>query len=207
MEPGIIAMLTLSLFLIYNPFASLPIFISVSKGLDAGVIKSYANKAIIVAGLLLAVFVIIGPFLMDLFGVTMNGFRVAGGLVLLLMSVETVFGMKLWKGGESDAAWVIVATPVLTGPGVITTAVLFSDQYGIVEVLLAGVISLAVTWLLLSNSSRVMRIMGDQVISIMSKIVGLLIAAMAIEYIFTGSVGWFEAHSLHFLISSVSDVF
>ena len=106
MDLEIIAMLTLSLFLIYNPFASLPIFISVSKGKEESVIKSYANKAIIVAGVLLAVFVIIGPFLMDIFHVTMNSFRVAGGLVLLLMSVETIFGMKLWKGGEIGRAHV-----------------------------------------------------------------------------------------------------
>ncbi|MDR2866862.1 MAG: MarC family protein [Methanomassiliicoccaceae archaeon] len=196
MEPETIAMLTLSLFLIYNPFASLPIFISVSKGHEPNVIKSYANKATIVAGLLLAVFVIIGPFLMDLFGVTMNGFRVAGGLVLLLMAVETIFGMRLWKAKEGDAAWVIVATPILTGPGVITTAVLFSDQHGMLPVIIAGVISLAVTWVILRNSTLIMKFAGDQFINIMSKIVGLLIAAMAVEYIFSGSIGWFEAHQL-----------
>jgi len=196
MELQTIALLTLSLFLIYNPFASLPIFISVSKGKEPNVVRSYANKAIIVAGALLAVFVVIGPFLMDLFGVTMNGFRVAGGLILLLMAVETVFGMKLWKGGETDAAWVIVATPILTGPGVITTAVLFSDEYGMLPVLLAGAVSLLVTWIILRNSARVMKVAGDQFINIMSKIVGLLIAAMAIEYIFSGSLGWFEAHSV-----------
>jgi len=192
MDLGTVATLTLSLFLIYNPFASLPVFISVSKGLDKEIVKSYANKAIIVAGILLGVFVIIGPILMDLFHVTMNGFRVAGGLILLLMSVEIIFGLRLWKGGENDAAWVIVATPILTGPGVITTAVLFSDQYGMPSVLLAGVISLAVTWLILRNSSRLMRLAGDQFINIMSKIVGLLIAAMAVEYIFSGAFGWFN---------------
>ena len=195
MDLAILATLTLSLFLIYNPFASLPIFISVSKGLDKDVVKSYANKAIIVAGLLLAVFVIIGEILMSVFNVTMNGFRVAGGLVLLLMSVETIFGFKLWKGGETDAAWVIVATPILTGPGVITTAVLFSSQYGMLPVLLAGLISLAVTWVILRNSAAVMKVAGDQVINIMSKIIGLLIAAMAIEYIFSGALGWFDAHT------------
>jgi len=204
MELETIALLTLSLFLIYNPFASLPIFISVSKGKDPNVIKSYANKAIIVAGALLAAFVIIGPFLMDIFGVTMNGFRVAGGLILLLMAVETVFGMKLWKGGESDAAWVIIATPILTGPGGITTAVLFSDQYGMLPVLLAGVISLFVTWMILRNSARIMKIAGDQFINIMSKIVGLLIAAMAIEYIFSGAAGWFDAHGFISMISGAA---
>jgi multiple antibiotic resistance protein len=204
MDLAIIATLTLSLFLIYNPFASLPVFISVSKGMDANVVKSYANKAIIVAGVLLAVFVIIGPFLMDIFNVTMNGFRVAGGLVLLLLSVEIIFGMSMWKGGENDAAWVIVATPILTGPGVITTAVLFSDQYGMLPVLLAGVISLAVTWVLLRNSASVMKVAGNQTINIMSKIVGLLIAAMAVEYIFSGSAGWLEAQGF---ISSITGFF
>jgi multiple antibiotic resistance protein len=203
MEPETLLLLTLSLFLIYNPFASLPIFISVSKGKEPKVVRSYANKAILVAGVLLAIFVIVGPFLMDIFGVTMNGFRVAGGLILLLMAVETVFGMRLWKAGETDAAWVIVATPILTGPGVITTAVLFSDQYGMLPVLLAGAISLFVTWIILRNSVAVMKIAGDQSINIMSKIVGLLIAAMAIEYIFSGTVGWYRAYDVVSFISGL----
>jgi len=63
-------------------------------------------------------------------------------------------------------------------------------------VLLAGAVSLLVTWIILRNSARVMKVAGDQFINIMSKIVGLLIAAMAIEYIFSGSLGWFEAHSV-----------
>jgi multiple antibiotic resistance protein len=204
MDLAIVATLTLSLFLIYNPFASLPIFISLSGGKDPKVVKSYANKAILVAGLLLVIFVVVGPFLMDIFGITMNGFRVAGGLVLLLMAVEIIFGMSIWKGGENDAAWVIVATPILTGPGVITTAVLFSEEFGMLPVLLAGVISLAITWLLLSNSAVVMKYAGNQSINIMSKIVGLLIAAMAIEYIFTGAAGWWEAHSL---VSAIAGIF
>ena len=203
MELEAVMMLTISLFLIYNPFASLPIFLTVSQGREPNVIKNYANMAILVAGLLLAIFVIIGPFLMSVFHVTMNGFRVAGGLVLLFMSVETVFGIKLWKAGESDAAWVIVATPILTGPGVITTAILFSDEFGMLPVLLAGAISLAATWVLLRNSSRIMKLTGVQFINIMSKIVGLLIAAMAVENIFTGATGWFDAHysSLEHLFS------
>jgi len=204
MDLAIVATLTLSLFLIYNPFASLPIFMSLSGGKDPKTVKSYANKAVLVAGLLLVIFVVIGPFLMDIFGITMNGFRVAGGLVLLLMAVEIIFGMSIWKGGENDAAWVILATPILTGPGVITTAVLFSEEFGMPPVLLAGIISLVLTWLLLSNSATVMKYAGNQSINIMSKIVGLLIAAMAIEYIFTGAAGWWDAHSL---VSSVAGIF
>ncbi|MDY0294014.1 MAG: MarC family protein [Candidatus Methanomethylophilaceae archaeon] len=194
----IMAVLTLSasLFFILNPFASLPVFLSITKGLDEKAVKSYANKAITVAAILLFVFMFIGPSLMSIFNVTMESFRVAGGVMLMLMAVEIVFGLRLSKvKDEKGAAWVIIATPILTGPGVITAAILFSSQYGILPVMAAGIISLAATWVILRFTPLIMRYVGEQAISIVSKIIGLLIAAMAVEYMLRGIVEWMRLYA------------
>ena len=194
----IMAVLTLSasLFFILNPFASLPVFLSITKGLDEKAVKSYANKAITVAAILLFVFMFIGPSLMSIFNVTMESFRVAGGVMLMLMAVEIVFGLRLSKvKDEKGAAWVIIATPILTGPGVITAAILFSSQYGILPVMAAGSISLAATWVILRFTPLIMRYVGEQAISIVSKIIGLLIAAMAVEYMLRGIVEWMRLYA------------
>lgn len=195
MELFLVASLTVSLFLILDPFASLPMFIGITKGLDERTVGMYANKAILVAAILLYVFVFVGEGLMGLFGVTMESFRVAGGVIFLMMAIELVFGLSLSKASdEGGAKWAVIASPVLTGPGVIATAILFSTQHGVVPVLVAGSVALFLTWLILRMSTRIMRAVGEQAIGIITKIIGLFIAAMGVESIFSGSLGWFQEH-------------
>lgn len=195
MDIASVASLTVSLFFILNPFASLPLFMSVTKGLDEKVRDSYANKAILVAAVLLLVFVFVGSDLMGLFGVTMDSFRVAGGIVLLMMAIELVFGLKLAKLDDQDgAAWAIIASPILTGPGMITAAVLFANQYGLDVVIPASILALFLTWCILRQSDRILHLVGEQAISMVTKVIGLLIAAMGVENMFAGSLGWFDAH-------------
>ena len=162
-----------------------------TKGGDAATIRSYANHAVIVAAVLLFVFVFIGSPLMSLFGVTMESFRVAGGLILIMMGVEIVFGLKFSKNAdEKDAPWIIIATPIMTGPGVITAAILFTEQYGYLEVVLAGIVALLATWVLLRLSQSIVKLIGENALNVTSRIVGLLLAALGVEYILEGANQW-----------------
>ena len=181
--------------MILDPFASVPMFINITNGLDNRTIKTYADKAIVVAAVLLFIFILIGDKLMDIFGVTMDSFRVAGGIIFLMMAVELVFGLKLSKiDDQKGAKWAIIASPILTGPGVITTAILISSKYGIATVMVASTIALVTTWVILRESDLIMRLVGEQALSILTKIIGLFIAAMGVESIFSGSLGWFDSH-------------
>ncbi len=207
MDVGIILSLTVSLFLILDPFASLPMFINITKDLDERTMKSYANKAIVVAAILLYVFMFIGNDLMDIFGVSMDSFRVAGGIIFLMMAIELVFGLKLSKmDDEKGAKWAIIASPILTGPGVITTAILFSDQQGILTVMIAGTIALLLTWVILRCSPIIMKYVGEQALGIVTKIIGLFIAAMGVESIFSGSLGWFQSNIADLITVAMSFV-
>ena len=197
MHPGGIAdiaafaSVTLSIFLVMNPFSSIPTFLSITSGVGRDTLKSYANRAVVVAGALLFMFIFIGSPLMSLFGVTMESFRVAGGVILVLMGAELVFGLKMSKmSEEKDAPWIIVATPIMTGPGVITAAILFTQEYGYAEVILAGMVALIATWALLRLSPSIVRLVGVNALSITSKIVGLLLAALGVEYMFQGANEW-----------------
>ena len=193
MDLAIIVSMTISLFLILDPFASLPMFISVTQGLDERTIRTYANNSVLVAAILLLVFLFFGETLMGLFGVTMDTFRVAGGIIFLMMAIELVFGLKLTKqDGSKGAAWAVIASPVLTGPGVITAAILFSSENGLLPAMIAGIVALLITWIILRSSTRIMRIVGEQAMGICTKIIGLFIAAMGVQSIFTGTLHWFE---------------
>jgi multiple antibiotic resistance protein len=180
------------LFFIFDPFASLPIFISMTKNSDDKEKLRSANRAIIVAAILFIIFTLIGTNLLGVFGISIDAFRIAGGLVLILMALEIIFGFSFTSKGETNVAWVIIATPILTGPGVITTSILLVAAVGVWVTLLAGVIALVITWGLLRNSIFIVRKVGPNVIEIFSKIIGLLIAAMAIEYILNGVFNWLE---------------
>ena len=190
---GLIYAATL-LFFIFDPFASVPMFIALTKGLDDRALISSANCAVLVAALLFSIFVLIGQPLLSLSGITAEGFRVAGGLVLLLMAMEIVFGLNLIRSGDQNVAWVIIATPILSGPGVISTAIILSSQFGPLTILLAGSFSLIITWVLMRNAHRVVKILGTTIIEVFSKVVGLLIAAIGIEYILGGITAWLSTH-------------
>ena len=190
-EIAALASVTLSIFLVMNPFSSIPTFLSITSGVGRDTLRSYANRAVVVAGVLLFMFIFIGSPLMSLFGVTMESFRVAGGVILVLMGAELVFGRKMSKmSEEKDAPWSIVATPIMTGPGVITAAILFTQEYGYAEVILAGMVALIATWALLRMSPSIVRLVGVNALSITSKIVGLLLAALGVEYMFQGANEW-----------------
>lgn len=200
MDVVAILSLTVSLFLILDPFASVPMFINITNGLDERTIKTYANKAVVVAAILLYVFMFLGSDLMQIFGVSMGSFRVAGGIIFLMMAIELVFGLNLSKvSDEKGAKWAIIASPILTGPGVITTAILFSDQYGLMTVAAAGTLALFITWMILRGSSWIMKYVGVQALGIMTKIIGLFIAAMGVESIFSGSLEWFQSNVMEII--------
>ena len=193
MDLGIIVSMTISLFLILDPFASLPMFISVTQGLDEKTIRTYANNSVLVAAILLLIFLFFGEDIMGLFGVTMDTFRVAGGIIFLMMAIELVFGLKLSKQpATKGAAWAIIASPVLTGPGVITAAIIFSSENGLLPAIIAGILALFITWIILRSSTRIMQVVGEQAMGICTKIFGLFIAAMGVQSIFTGTLHWFE---------------
>ncbi len=183
------------LFFIFDPFASLPIFMAMTKDQTEKERMRSANNAVLVSTILFVIFALVGTLLLDLFGVTVDGFRIAGGIVLLLMAVEIIFGLSFTKAGEKDVAWVIIATPILTGPGVITTAILLVSKFDIVTTLLAGAFALIVTWLLLHNSIYIVRLVGNNAIEIFSRVIGLLLAAVAVEYIMQGALDYINNHA------------
>jgi multiple antibiotic resistance protein len=186
---GLVYAVTL-LFFIFDPFASIPIFICMTKDLDDRQKTSSANRAVLVAALLFVIFAVLGTNLLGVFSVTLDGFRIAGGIVLLLMAIEIIFSLSFTKNQDADVAWVIIATPILTGPGVITTAILLVAKYDLLTTLIAGVFSLIITWILLRNAGAIIKIIGHQAIEIFSKIIGLLLAAMAVEFIMRGAIDY-----------------
>ncbi len=176
------------LFLVFDPFASIPIFISLTMDLDKAERIRSANKAVILAFVLFLIFVVMGNKLIALLGISVASFMIAGGLILLLFALEVIFGLNIVRLGKQSVAWVIIATPILAGPGVITTAIILTIKYGYITTLISGATALLITWLFLRNSIELTHIIGGNIIEITSRVFGLLLMALAIEFIMQGGM-------------------
>ncbi len=180
----------IALFIIMDPFASLPVFISLTKHqTDAQKLKS-AITATAIATVVLASFVLIGPWLMEAMAISMSAFTIAGGLLLLITAITSFFGIEFSSEKQNeqhmDIKIVVVAVPLLTGPGSMTTAVILANQYGLITAFSAIALVVFAIFIVLSLSRQISAIAGERGIEISSKIFSILLAAIAVEFVKNG---------------------
>jgi multiple antibiotic resistance protein len=177
-----------ALFVILDPLLSVPIFASMTKGQPAGEINKQAFIAVAVAGILMYIFLFFNFLIFDTLGITLSSFQIAGGILLFILGMQMSLGIAIGKGGDHSAttAGVVIGTPLLCGPGAITTVLLLSKDYGIIIPAIAIALSLAATWVILKYAASIQRFLGDCVTEIIAKVLGLLVAAIAIKIIFDG---------------------
>ncbi|MBN2202955.1 MAG: MarC family protein [Candidatus Aenigmarchaeota archaeon] len=173
------------LFIIMGPFSSFVVFSDITKRFSKKQKLKIINKAVAVAGLLAMVFILGGNSIMDLFGVTMKSFTIVGGAVLFLLGLEMILSFKISKDKAKDynVAALIIATPLTTGPGVITSVILFSNSIGIFPTTLSLLLSLGLIYVLLRGHDKICSVLGTGTIEIISKVVGIFIAARGVELI------------------------
>jgi multiple antibiotic resistance protein len=178
-----------TLFVILDPLLSIPLFLEMTKDRDAEYVARQAWTAIGVAGALMYLFLFFNFLIFDLLGITIASFQVAGGIILFLLGMQQVLGFSLggtMKACRDNAACVVIGTPLLCGPGTLTTVMLFSEAHGLLLVGGAIAIALAATWLVLRYSQDIQRLVGDLVIEIMAKVLGMFVAAIAVQIIAEG---------------------
>jgi len=177
----------LLLVFILDPFLGAMVFITLTKDLEARERSAQAFLAVSVAFVLLVVFLFIGRHLFSLLGISFSSFMVAGGVILLLLGVEEILGLEFSKRGtDTKVAAVVIGTPLLCGPGAITSAIILSQKYGYLIPFLAVLSALALTWLILYFANHLSRLLGERIIEVFSRVMGLLLAAIAVEYIKEG---------------------
>ncbi|MDD1702901.1 MAG: MarC family protein [Methanoregula sp.] len=180
-----------ALFVILDPILSVPIFADMTKGQSSREIHKQAFIAIAVAGVLLYIFLIFNTTIFSILGLTLSTFQIAGGILLFILGMQMALGLDIGKCKEQSAtaAGVVIGTPILCGPGAITTVMLLSKDYGILITFIAITLSLAATWIILYFSAGIQKVLGSVVTDIMGKVLGMLVAAIAIRIIFSGIMG------------------
>ncbi|MBQ7362659.1 MAG: MarC family protein [Bacteroidaceae bacterium] len=182
------------LFAVIDPIGAIPIVISVR---EQGRAVS-ALKAVVYSFILLCIFFFAGEGLLNLFGVDINSFAVAGGLVLFLMAMEMVLDIEIFKnsGPIKEATYVPLVFPLLAGAGSFTTLLSLRAEYSASNILLALCANMLVVYIVLMTTGRIQRMLGKSGMYFIKKFFGIILLAISVR-LFTSN--------LSYLIQSVTD--
>lgn len=189
LNPALFVQAFVLLFSIFDPFGTVPIFMAVTEDYPDQR-KRIVRQSIVVATIILFVFAYVGWIIFAALGITINDFRIAGGIVLFAVAFDHLGGRKeKTKAEPSEVAVFPLATPLLAGPGAISTVVILANPpYGPFLAFLVITLNSLVAYGILDRSNWVQRILGENGTRALTSITALLIAALAVSFVREGIV-------------------
>lgn len=188
-------------FVVIDPPGCAPIYAGLTKGANTVQQRSMAVRAVLIASAILLVFAFVGEALLRTLGISLNAFRIAGGIMLFLIALEMVFekrqerredrAQKIIETPEvEDVSVFPMAMPMIAGPGSIATTMLLvsrSDGPGETAMVFAAlIVVLTLTLLALLSAGPLMRRLGAKIESVITRLLGVLLAALAIQFVIDG---------------------
>jgi multiple antibiotic resistance protein len=177
----------ITLVVIMDPLGSAPIFISLTAGRTPGARRRAALEAAGAAGGVVVVFALFGRLILDYLHVSVESLTIAGGLLLLLVALQMLRGEDMTQPNTANIALVPLATPLLAGPGAIAAVMVLTRRYedapGMIGVLLGILAAVVVVAVGLMLADRIARLLHPSVIQLLTRVLGLLLAAIAVQFI------------------------
>ncbi len=199
MEVGFFLKSFITLFTIIDPIGGAPFFLGITAGYSEEERRKIAFKASITAFITLVIFLWIGIQLLYFFQISISSFKIAGGILLFLIALEMLFGKTtqvkttdeetLQIKQKEDVSIVPLGIPYLAGPGAITTTIILGENSNILQKsILSCIIFLIflITFFILAYSSKIFKFLGELGTKAVVRILGLILASIAIEYITQG---------------------
>ncbi len=175
------------LFIVIDALGNLPFVISLSEGMTKHERRGLIHAATITATVVGLVFLFFGQFILRVMGIKVGAFAIAGGLILLALSINyMITGRMVEVVKEEMVAVVPIGTPLTVGPATITTLLLLATQYPIYMVLLSFALNMLITWAIFLSSEQIVHFMGKNGLKATSKVFSLLLAAIAVSMIING---------------------
>lgn len=190
-------------FVIIDPVGVVPFFVALTAGLDAAARRAVAIKSVAIAAVILLFFTIIGQPLLHYLGVSIPAFRIAGGILLLLLAVDMVLvkesGIRVTTRKEeeeashrgSDVAVFPLAVPLIAGPGAVASVILLQSQNVgdlAAQTVIAGVMvgMLILVAVAFFAAGPIMRLLGVTGVNVMTRVLGIILAALAVSNVIEG---------------------
>jgi multiple antibiotic resistance protein len=192
---------TIALFVVIDPIGVIPLFISLTNSISKRERKTVTSNAIITTGILLLVFAIAGTQILNIFGITISSFMIAGGILLFIVAIELLTrgvlafsvprNIRANKEDGSDSfqgesGVVPLAFPLLAGPGALTAVIISYQANGIVTSILSIAIVLGLTYVIFRTADSINKVLGQRGSMIVTRVFAVIVAAIAIQYIIEG---------------------
>ena len=168
------------LFAVIDIIGNIPIIIDLRK--KSGHIQS--EKASLIAGTLMIVFLFLGEKLLQFIGIDVNSFAVAGSFILFFIALEMILGITLYKQEDEasvNASVFPLAFPLIAGPGSLTTLLSLRSEYAIENIIASVLLNVALIYFVLKTSSKIEKVIGPNGIQIIRKIFGVILLAISVK--------------------------
>jgi len=174
-----IATVGMVLFAVIDILGSIPIIVDLRT--KVGHIQS--EKATIVAMIIMIMFLFVGEELLNIIGIDVNSFAVAGAFVLFFLALEMILGIRLYKDeDESKTASIVpIAFPLIAGAGTMTTLLSLKSQYHTINIIIAILLNMILVYLVLKASSKIETMLGKSGLGIIRKVFGVILLAIAVK--------------------------
>ena len=175
------------LFIVIDALGILPFVISMSEGMSKQERRKMIHVATITAIIVGLVFLFFGQFILRVMGISVGSFAIAGGLILLVLSIKYMTtGRMIEVIKEEMIAVVPIGTPLTVGPATITTLLLLATQFPLYMVLVSFALNMLIAWMIFMLGGQVARFLGQGGLKAISKVFSLLLAAIAVSMIIRG---------------------
>ncbi len=188
-----------TLFVIIDPVGLAPLFVALTAGSDAAHRRAVALRACAIGTAILLLFGLFGEAILNFTGISMPAFRIAGGILLFLTALEMLFERRSARrrghtGDGNDPSVFPLATPLIAGPGAITSMILLTErapdtgaQISVYLVML-GVIGLVLLFFLAAGAIE--RLLGETGVNVVTRLLGMLLAALSVQFVLDGLKGF-----------------
>jgi multiple antibiotic resistance protein len=175
------------LFIVIDALGNLPFLIMAGEDLDRKQKNKIVNYAVLTATIVGLVFLFLGQFILNIMGIDVQEFAIAGGIVLLVLSIKyMITGHMVTVAKEELVAIVPIGTPLTVGPATIATLLLLAGRFPLYMVLISFALNMAITWVIFFLSQRIVRFLGQGGLTAISRVFSLLLAAIAVSMIIGG---------------------
>ena len=166
------------LFAVIDIVGSIPIIISLRN--KVGHVQS--EKASIVAACIMVAFLFVGESILNLIGIDVNSFAVAGAFILFFLAIEMILGITLYKDDEPETASIVpIAFPLIAGAGTLTSILALRAEYHVENIVVAIIVNIIFVYAVLKSSGKIERVLGKNGLSVIRKVFGVILLAIAVK--------------------------